>query len=248
MWGLAEAESSASKFWDVARRGMTAYAAFAKAIGLNKTSGGAWDARLAHLRGFGLIVVKPDEIGLSELGLDLVQDFDPDKRLAARRKALLTLKSYRELVGDYDQTKLPETDNIASKLEFEYGKSSDFAKQAAAGFVASLSHAQMLDGSNVVHKDGVVAGQAAPKGQAAARPSLGEGTTVEEPTEDQIDQEIDDAFDHVDDPDLEEPPFVDPSVGAGAATVALSLSLDLSRYPASEVITILRALGIAGRD
>jgi hypothetical protein len=152
--GLVEAENAASKLWDVARRGMTAQTAFAKELGLNKASGGAWAAHLAHLRGFGVVLVKGDEIGLSPIGLDLAEDFDDAKRLAARRKAVMTLKSYRELVQDYDQTTLPAMDKIASKLEHEYGKNADFAKQAAAAFIASLKHAQMLDSNNVVRKAG----------------------------------------------------------------------------------------------
>jgi hypothetical protein len=133
---------------------MTAQTAFAKELGLNKASGGAWAAHLAHLRGFGVVLVKGDEIGLSPIGLDLAEDFDDAKRLAARRKAVMTLKSYRELVQDYDQTTLPAMDKIASKLEHEYGKNADFAKQAAAAFIASLKHAQMLDSNNVVRKAG----------------------------------------------------------------------------------------------
>jgi hypothetical protein len=123
--GLVEAEDAASKIWGVARRGTAAPTALAKEFGLGKASGGTWRARLAHLRGFGVIREDDEEIGLSPVGLDLVQDFDEGRRLAARRKAFMTLKSYRELVDEYNETQLPATDKIASKLEHEYGKAAD---------------------------------------------------------------------------------------------------------------------------
>lgn len=164
---------------------------------------------------------------------------NPAQQLAARRRAVLHLKAYRELVESFDGTTLPDQPSLAARLKFEYGKKDDFAEEAAKAFLDSLVFAEMIDSTGIVRKNGADAAQLAPIGD----------------DEDEQAELIDDAFDDgaEDETDGSEGDGggADPSdelylpvraATAGPAHVTISVSLDLSKYRADEVIEILRAL------
>jgi len=236
--GLRQAEESATRLWEVARRGMTAKEAFAKEVGMTSVKGGAWDKRMALLNGFGIIKLSDTEIGLSDLGLDLVQDFDESKRRAARRKAFFNLKAYRELVDDFDGTELPEKGRLAGKLQFEYGKTEEFAQQAADSFIDSLLHAGLLDANNYVRKDGVV---------SAVRTETGVQDADRDDETDEIDAAFGDEGDGEDGAARERELLIRSVPHDADMALSLRVTLDLSRYRADEVVDILRALGFASR-
>lgn len=193
---------------------------------------------MSLLRGFKLIQLNDDQIGLLPLGVQLVNTSDPSKQLEARRVALLNLKAYSELVSAFDGTELPASGVLAARLKFDYGKSDDFAGRAANAFVDSLKHAEMLDDQNVVRKEGV----------GSKPPGSAEEAAIDD---DDAAAEIDRAFSDADPDDPQDGPdrlATDDPVGVptGIAAIDLRLTLDLSRYRADEVVLILRALGLAG--
>lgn len=234
--GLSGAAQSATALWEVARLGLAPNQAFAKKLGRKSASGGGWSRLVAVLRGFGLVHTEGAQIGLSSLGQELVNGSDPAQQVAARRTALLHLKAYRDLVQGFDGTVLPDLATLASRLKFEYGKKDDFAEKAAQAFLDSLAFAEMVDAGGIVRKNGA---------DAAVDPGPDQGDE-----DDQADL-IDDAFESDDDDDDE---FVADNAGEGiddvflggnvrgSAQVNISVSLDLSKYRADEVIQILNVL------
>lgn len=236
--GLVTAEASAQSLWTAARRGTTSKEAYAKQLGWSKASGNHWDTRLAVLRGFKLVKIENDQIGLSEVGLDVVNASEPTKQAAARRTALMSLKAYRDLVVNFEGTELPETSVLASRLQFDYGKTEEFAQKAAKAFVESLHHAGMVDGSNILRRDGAT--QDAGPTESALGP--------QDEAEDSDDAELDRAFEVQEgeqDADASPAPAATRVIHGGTPGIALSISvtLDLSKYRADEVIQILQALG-----
>lgn len=245
--GLPTAEQAAGKLWNVARLGTATPEAFARQFGDKvKPSGGAWDTRMALLRGFKLLRFEGKQMGLSELGQRLVNSSDLNEQTRARRTAVLTLKAYRELVEAFNGTTLPEAAALASKLQFEYGKTEEFARRAAQAFIESLRHAAMLGADNVVHKDGV--GHILPTVPAPAEPNLPDAPTDGDFQDAADAAQIDLAFGE-EDADEGSPESSDERLPIADRTpaVSLALTLDLSKYTAPEVVTLLRTLGFGGR-
>lgn len=240
--GLVTAETSAKSLWTAARRGTTSKEAYAKQLGWSKASGNHWDTRLALLRGFKLVKIENDQIGLSDVGLDLVNESDPTKQAAARRTALMNLKAYRDLVVNFENTELPDTSVLAARLQFDYGKTEEFAQKAAEAFVESLHHAEMLDDSNIVRRDGFARDAGAAKSDDTAQ---GEA-------EDSDDAELDRAFEEQEGKQTAATPPT-PAVtrvidgGKPGTVLSIAVTLDLSKYRADEVIQILQALGSSPR-
>lgn len=241
--GLPEATKSAMVLWEVARLGLAPNKAFAEKLGRKSASGGGWTRLVAVLRGFGLIRVEGEQIGLSPLGQEIVNGTNPAQQMAARRTALLHLKAYRDLVDSFDGTELPDSATLASRLKFEYGKAHDFAVKAAQAFLDSLAFAEMVDTKGCVRRNGADAA-VAPKAE------------VEE--EDEQANLIDDAFEDDDTDDdreavdqaersteKQEPAQLERVSLAGEQVppnVTIAVKLDLSKYRADEVIQILKAL------
>ncbi len=231
--GLSDAAESATSLWEVERLGLVPDQAFAKKLGRKGASGGGWDRLVAVLRGFGLVLIEDTQIGLSQLGQELVDNSDPQQQMAARRTAMLHLKAYRELIQSFDGTALPDLDTLASRLKFEYGKSDNNAEKAAQAFLDSLAFAEMIDSAGVVHKSGA---------DAAVDPG-----SEQDDEDEQVDL-IDDAFEGDDDDEfvanaIENTDDMTPRGGIHAsAQVSISVSLDLAKYRADEVIQILKVL------
>jgi hypothetical protein len=234
---LKTAEQAAQKLWEVARRGAVAPEAYAKQLGLTKASGGAWRAKLALLRGFGLVTVSKTDIRLSDLGLDIIRTDDDSKRQAARRKSFFKVRVYKELVDAYAGEELPERDQIASKLEFQFGRSAEAAQQAAGAFIESLKHAGLLDHSNTVLRSQ----------HEAASNEAGSPIGGAADDSDEFAGEFEDAVDD-DGDDLGEPVRQHQAAAeiepVSDRLVSLTVTLDLSGFRAEEVLEILRALGI----
>lgn len=244
--GLPDAAKSAAALWEVARLGLAPKKAFAEKLGRKSTSGGGWDRLIAVLRGFGLIRLDGEQIGLSPLGQELVNGTNQTQQMAARRTALLHLKAYRELVDSFDGTELPDNTTLASRLKFEYGKSDDFAVKAAQAFLDSLAFAAMVDTQRCVRRSGA---------DAAVDPKA--NVAEEDEQADLIDgafgndDETDDLGGNGEDNDVrddgEEPvqTFLRSTRSADTgrpASVTISVTLDLSKYRADEVVQILKVL------
>ncbi|MFB6904008.1 hypothetical protein ACFCWB_07020 [Streptomyces bacillaris] len=247
--GLPAAEDAAVKLWGVARLGTVSPEAFARQFGEKiKASGSGWDRRLAMLRGFKLVRAEGRQLGLSELGQKIVNSSDPVAQLEARREAIMSLKAYRELVESFNRTALPDPPILATKLQFEYGKTEKFAARAAQSFIESLKHAEMIDPGNIVCKEGVV--------NAASIVSLVPASEAVEESDQNGDQEdaaeIDRAFEgeaSIAEPSEVGPALVERNVKSGKVpNLSLSLTLDLSNFRADEVVRILGVLGFDGRD
>lgn len=234
--GLPVAEDAAAKLWDVARLGATTPEAFARQFGPKaKASGSTWDTRVALLRGFKLVETSTNQIGLSELGQQIVNGSNPVDQTSARRTAMMNLRAYRELVESFDGTQLPEIGTLATRLQFEYGKAEDIAKRAAQAFADSLAHAEMLSADGVVHREG--------------KPGTLTRTPVPTPTTDEEEEaeavEIDAAF--AEESTKEEPledrfDDVAAAQSVGSAAVTVAVTLDLTDFAADDVVKILRAL------
>lgn len=244
-FGLPSAEDAATKLWGVARLGTAAPEAFARQFGERaKASGSTWDTRIALLRGLKLVRQEEKNIGLSALGLQLVDKSNPQGQRAARRAAVLNLKAYRELVEAFNGEILPEMDALATKLQFEYGKTEEFAKRAAKAFVESLEHAEMLGAGNVVLKDGNL------PAEPSHQPAFEQDDRAGDEAEAKADAEIDAAFDSEEDgagDALERASDDDRHGTAVPPNVTLSMTLDLSRFRADEVVQIISALGLGRR-
>lgn len=160
----------------------------------------------------------------------------------------MSLKAYRELVESFNQTALPDPLVLATKLQFEYGKTEKFAARAAQSFIESLKHAEMIDPGNIVRKEGVV-------NVAPIVSLVPTSETVDESDQDSDQEdaaEIDRAFEE--DGNIAEPSevgsvLVERNVKSGKVpNLSLSLTLDLSNFRADEVVRILGVLGFDGRD
>lgn len=242
--GLPSAEDAATKLWNVARLGTVPPEAFARQFGDKaKASGGAWSTRIAILRGFKLIRHEEKNIGLSELGRQIVDKSNPRAQREARRTAVLNLKAYRDLMESFSGAALPELEALATRLQFEYGKTEDFATRAAKAFVESLKHAEMLVADKIVTRDGVT-GSSAPTPNPLASPAY----EIEDETADELsDAEIDAAFDEEELGDEVGEESAEEGDAHLATSITLSVKLDLSQFRAEEVIQILKALGLGGR-
>ncbi len=234
--------------WEVARLSLTPSMAYAVKLGRKSASSGSWSRLVAVLRGFGLVRVEGDQIGLSQLGQELVNVSNPAQQMAARRTAVLRLKAYRELVESFDGTTLPDQPSLAARLKFEYGKKNDFAEEAAKAFLDSLVFAEMIDSAGVVRKNGADAAHEAPPEddedeQAELIDDAFDDAAADHTEDDEIDFEAvgenRDAVGSADSDKVQNPEWLAMS---GPAQVTISVSLDLSKYRADEVIQILRTL------
>lgn len=250
--GLLAAEDAANKLWNVARLATTSQDVFARQFGeKTKASGGRWRTRMAMLRGFKLIHTEGEQVGLTELGQHLVNSSDPEGQIAARRAAVMNLKAYRELVEAYNGTELPDIGTLASRLQFDYGKSGDFATKAAKAFIDSLQHAQMIDVQNFVRRDGAETTPSSVVIYASEPTSIVRDSEIED---DEAAAEIDRSDDGSDRTDytvgevaavasISSPTSPAAESPSPEANISLSMKLDLSKYRSDEVIEILNTLG-----
>lgn len=243
--GLRTAEDSARKLWDVARYSTTSLDGFAKALGMKSPKGGAWDVRIALLRGYKLIELDGDQIKLSPLGQRLINQSDLAQQTDARREAMRNLKAYKDLVDTYAGTPAPDKSALGTRLQFDYGKSPANAEVAAQAFLDSLEYARMLTSGGVVTVDGTDPGakdEALDDEDDRAAEEL-DAALEELESEEGQDQGHDDELDE--DVEQERNRVIRNSAGAGAVT--LNVTLDLSSFRANDVLEILRELGLARR-
>lgn len=247
--GLAAAEEATNKLWNIARMGTVPPEAFARQFSENaKASGNSWDRRMAMLRGFRLIRIEGTQVGLSSLGQRIIDPSDPMRQMEARREAVMNLKAYRELVKSCNQTELPKPATLATKLQFEYGKTKEVATRSAQSFVESLRHAEMVDVNNVVHEAGVT--KFAPVVSILTPSDMSDPASQSGELEDLAD--VDHVFGEDDtsnevSPGSQVPLERNPKRG-NHSNVAISMTLDLSNFRADEVVKILGVLGFDGRD
>ncbi|GAA3617749.1 hypothetical protein GCM10022223_38030 [Kineosporia mesophila] len=237
--GLSVASAHAGKVWEVARRSSVTREVLAKSLGHRSTKNGAFLGKITLLRAFGLIETRPNEIYLSEIGLNLVQDGVDDKQSMARRQAVQNVKAYQELIRTFSGTPMPSKDKLASKLRYEYEKTPKDSRLAAGAFLKSLDFADMLaaDGSVQMNfltdssKDALL-NDADPQAGAYIAQTVSKETT-----------EVNDRHTAAISVGSKHPI---PSVGY-ATQASINVSIDLSKYDAPEVLDILHTLGFGHR-
>jgi hypothetical protein len=205
---------------------------------------------MAMLRGFKLVHTEGEQIGLTDLGKHLVNASDPEGQVAARRAAVLNLKAYRELIESFDGTELPEIGTLASRLQFDYGKSEELSTRAAQAFIDSVRHAGMVDPQNIVLRNGV---EITPNAVIVYSSEASSVANNAQADDDEVDAEIDLAFaeNNARDDSKQAIAPVAPTPSKQSSpesNISLSMTLDLSNFRADEVVNILNTLGFGGHD
>lgn len=154
---LESIEASVKAIWIAARRTEAAPVTIARAItgkGDAKASGGAWNKRIAALRGYN--VIERTSYKLTEIGLAIANDADVDGHSRGLRDAVLSVPAYRKFLERADGEELPGLALLASEIEFEYELSHPDALSAARVFVESATYAGLVNESGRVSLAGVV--------------------------------------------------------------------------------------------
>lgn len=250
---MATAETYARAVWDTARRGEALPVAVARAISGKddaKAAGGAWRAKPAAMRVFNLVArLNNENLKLSEIGLALVDQSDPDGQKRARRQAVLSVASYLKILKDHNGNTLPAQSAVATIFEFQYDVSTSAAKEAAAIFAESVKYAGLIDGNGNIKIDTsevpaelepqTSTASPSPKAPKAARPDpdavLMPRTPAASPsgTGDES-QNHSGAI-------LAAPPA---RLVSGATTpVEVAVTIDMSKWDVADVLSVLNVLG-----
>src|SRR5690349_18228732 len=118
---LESIEASVKAIWAAARRTEAAPVTIARAItGKDdaKASGGAWNKRIAALRGFN--VIERSSYKLTDIGLAIANTADPEVHRSGLRDAVLSVPAYQKFLDRADGAELPSPALLASEIEFEY--------------------------------------------------------------------------------------------------------------------------------
>ena len=238
---LKEVAEWAKKLWADAKFGTTPHDAFAKSLGHQAAEGGAWRAKMAAIRAYGLVREtrgNPTEIGLSDVGKNLVREDDKTVQKQARRDAFMGVGAFREILQDSAGAHLPGEAALASKFEFKWGLNRSDAEEAARNLVESARFAGLVEEDS----GGLLV-------QQIAVDSDGGDTETES-----LDQSLDGEKASGGEEGASAPK--DPGESGGGSgsggslvgglrgTVNLSVSLDLSQFDAEDVLRILAALGL----
>jgi hypothetical protein len=253
---LAVAEGYARGVWNAARAGDAVPVAVARAISgkdTTRASGGAWRQKVVALRVFHLVEkLTNDNLKLSLSGLGVVNQADVGKQRAARRDAVMSVESYAQILNNSDGHELPGANSIAGIFEYDYSLSAEDAKLATSAFLESVSHAELVGTSGVVHIDKSYAPPQVEQDEAdtdvVGDPNVevdpGEGEGSLHPTTEEV---------------RVEPPAPLAS-GAGQSqtptrgvvtdrpAVELNVTLDMSDWDVDDVTKVLQLLGFGERE
>ncbi len=127
--------------------GDTSPAAVANALGYGGTNNGAFLARLASARLFGLVAGRADRVLLTERGQALLGT-EPAQMARARVGAFRAVPLYRAVLDGLSGSALPEPSVLADRLVADYGELPAKAPGVARRLVASAVQAGVVDGTN----------------------------------------------------------------------------------------------------
>lgn len=239
---LAVAETYAGGVWEAARLGAAPQVSVARAISGKDdatASGGNWRAKVAALRIFHLIETPGGQMKLSEIGLSVVNSADPHKQREARRRAVLAVEPYAAVLQQSAGHPLPPAASLAGRFEFDYGLSKDDAKIAADAFIASAKHAEILDAAGVVSVGGEL--PAPPDGDPND-----EVRTTEASGTDEVPAA--DAAPVVANADVLAAQPIRPPVVGGAGSVEIAVTINMTKWPVEDVLTVLDVFGYGSRS
>lgn len=242
---LATAESYARSLWNTARRAEAIPIAVARAISGKpdaKAEGGAWRTKAASLRVFNLVArLSNENLKLSEIGLALVDESNPDGQKQARRQAILSVPVYLKLLTDHNGNPLPAESTVATTFEFQYDLATAAAKEAAGVFAASVTHAGLIDANGNIQIDtSEVPSELQPETSTMAKPA--KTTKSTKTTAETTPSEL---VPHT--PENEQTNFNAPpprnAAGGSAAPVGVNVTIDMSKWQADDVLSVLKVLG-----
>jgi hypothetical protein len=232
---LSDAETLAKAIWDAARLGAVPPEALAKELSgpEAKASGGAWRAKMALIRVFGLSEDDGQRIRLSTRGRQIVREDDPEGIRLARREAILAIPPYAEVLRGSAGLPMPSESSLSATFEFSYGLKAADARAAARDFIASTRLADLLTDDDVVMLE--TSAEEEPSADPAANIDLDLSDSA-------VRDEMPPSDEHR--PDHSEDAVLHPKV-TGAQQVALSITLDLSDFAPEDVIRILQSVGLS---
>lgn len=256
---LETAEEFAKAVWAVARSGMTSEGVVAKHIGGEgaKASGGAWRRKVASVKYFGLIDTLPDsQLKLSDLGLRVVRESEPETVKEARKAAVLQVEPYKKILQTADGHELPASAGISGTFHYDYEMSQSDADKAATAFEESVRRAGLLDEQGVVRVSAVPGGainsdeEDTPPPDDPKSKGKGAGYPEFEPKDEILDTKLEDeprsrdrdkGSDHASWPKFDVPI-------TSASGVSLRMKIDMSDWNADDVVKVLRAIGLSASN
>ncbi len=244
---LESIEASVKAIWVAARRTEAAPVTIARAItGKSdaKASGGAWNKRIAALRGYN--VIERSSYKLTEIGLAIANTADLEMRARGLRDAVLSVPAYRKFLERANGEELPALALLASEIEFEYELSNTDALSAARVFVESVTYAGLVDESGKVSLAGMVVTPLPDEGgreeseAPMLEPAVGEANVS--PTPGARIAPAPSATPEV--VTREATPHVTLAVPAGvSAPVSIKVRIDMTEWAADDAVKVLKVLG-----
>lgn len=150
---LQAAVALATTMWGTAGKGSESAEAVARLFGHETTNSSSFRNKLALMRIWGLIEGS-DPMKLSDIGLDIIRDDEPERQAQARRRAFYTPKAFRKLVEAYDGRSLPAEADLATKCRFDFHLTEEASLEVARVFRQSLPFAGLMSSDGIVHKGG----------------------------------------------------------------------------------------------
>ncbi|RSM86365.1 hypothetical protein DMH04_14500 [Kibdelosporangium aridum] len=146
---LQQAQEVATKLWELGRTQEIPRESLAQSLGMSEKSS-AYDMRIGSMGHYGLATASGGTIKITELGRQVVQDFDSAAQLDARRQALLSQKHFAAVLAEYDGDKLANEEILAKRFHYQHSVNLPVAQQAARALIESARYAQVLDAENNV--------------------------------------------------------------------------------------------------
>lgn len=247
---LETAESYAKAVWDTAKRSEALPVVVARAItGKDdaKAEGGAWREKPAAMRVFNLLAkLSNGNLKLSPIGLALQDGSNPEGQRLARRQAVLGVAAYLRILTDHNGNPLPAEKTVADIFEFTYEVPPASAKEAATVFAESVKYAGLLDADGNITIDPseapdelepeVSTSPRAPRAPKAPKPEqqapvqTGGAPAAEVPATPNTPPA----------PTTLTPPPANP---APNASVGVNVTIDMSKWEAKDVLSVLNVLG-----
>jgi hypothetical protein len=241
---LEVAESYAKAVWDTAKRSEAMPVIVARAItgkANAKAEGGAWREKPAAMRVYSLLArLNNGNLKLSPIGLALVDGSNPEGQKHARRQAVLGVASYLQLLTDHNGSPLPSENTVATTFEFQYEVPPASAKEAAVIFAESVKYAGLLDSNGNIQIDSSeVPDELEPETstmpKAPKAPKLAGETASTPPATVTPPQPVA--------PSVGQTTFDAPPPPAAGAAVGVNVTIDMSKWQADDVLSVLKVLG-----
>lgn len=156
--------------------------AFADLIGHESTTSGPFKRKLGAVRAWGLVQEGADPLRLSDIGLAVVRDDQPDVQADGRRRAFLASPPFAGLLETFDGRELPTVEGLATRCKHAFRLRPPNDSQVANIFISSARFA------GLVGQDGVV--RFGPSSSAVEEGAGDEEPREEPPGEYQVDEDV----------------------------------------------------------